>query len=78
MDMKTEITGVSRIEVALDEIYVDGLDQPGGLEGDGVFAGDGKYAPFVLFNATKQDNMPGIYDTREEAEAQLRLLRRQP
>jgi hypothetical protein len=55
----------------MDRYFVDGLeyDHP-----DAMFAGDGQFAPFVIFDADAQDNLPGEYATRAEAEAALLKL----
>lgn len=47
---------------------VDGLefDDP-----DSNYTGDGQFPPFVVFDVTRQENLPGHYDTREKAEQAL-------
>lgn len=35
------------------------------------FAGDGAHAPFVVFDVGRQENLPGRYETRAEAESAL-------
>jgi len=44
------------------ELVIDGTDEAG------LFAGDGKSPPFVVFDVKKQENIAGPFDTREEAE----------
>lgn len=53
-------------------LTVDGLDYP-----DGVFAGDGTYPPFVVFDAGRQQYLRGEYATREQAQAALVHIRLQ-
>lgn len=49
-------------------LCVDGLmsDDP-----DSPYSGDGQYAPFVVFDIDAQENLPGQYATRLEAEASM-------
>lgn len=50
---------------------VDGLefDDP-----DAPYAGDGQFPPFVIFDIEKQENLPGEYDSRVEAEQVMRAM----
>lgn len=52
------------------ELYVDGHSHENG----GVFSGDGKYPPFVVFDADKQENIAGPFNTRKEAETHLQEI----
>lgn len=45
---------------------------------DSPYIGDGKFGPFVVFNIEEQDNEPGHYDTREEAQKEADRLNREP
>jgi hypothetical protein len=50
---------------------VDGLTEPGGLDGPGMRESDpeiGVYPPFAIFMPGPQDYLPGTFETREEAE----------
>jgi len=42
---------------------------------DADYGGDGKFPPFVIFDIEAQDNLPGHYRTREEAERVMGLLK---
>lgn len=44
------------------ELVIDGTDEAG------LFAGDGKYPPFVVFDVKKQENIAGPFGTRQAAE----------
>lgn len=61
-----------QLKMATDNLWVDGTFI------DGTFQGDGEDAPFVVFDIDAQQNLPGIYETREEAEIALaaELVRR--
>lgn len=48
------------------ELHVDGTD-----ETSGHFLGDGTLPPFVVFDADKQENIAGPFNTRAEAESHL-------
>lgn len=50
------------------EYCVDGLDA------SDCYAGDGETAPFVIFCIPKQENLPGFYKTRADAEWSLKLI----
>jgi hypothetical protein len=41
-------------------------------DSDSAFAGDGQFPPFVIFDIDAQENLPGYYATREQAEQALR------
>lgn len=47
---------------------VDGHEYP---NEESCLAGDGQYKPFRIFDTDAQDYLPGVFDTREEAEAAL-------
>lgn len=51
------------------DLVVDGTDEAGN------FAGDGKDAPFVIFEVSTQSNIAGPYATRKQAETFLELVR---
>lgn len=36
---------------------------------ESAFTGDGQYPPFVVFDVAKQENLPGEYPTRGQAQA---------
>jgi hypothetical protein len=38
---------------------------------ESALAGDGRFAPFRIFDIKNQDYLPGTYQTREEAENNL-------
>lgn len=52
-------------------LCVDGLefDDP-----NSSYLGDGNYAPFVIFDIDAQENLPGTYRTREEANYTMQLM----
>lgn len=52
---------------------VDGHDTE---DEDSPFQGNGQYPPFVVFDIVAQDNLPGTYRTRNEAEVVVDLLNR--
>lgn len=53
---------------------VDGAMRPDDPDGP-EFQGDGEYPPFVVFDVEGQQNLPGHYGTRAEAEAaRLRVI----
>lgn len=54
------------------ELYVDGHTHKNG----GTFQGDGRYPPFVVFDADKQENIAGPFDTRAEANKHLKEILR--
>lgn len=51
---------------------VDGHDS---AHPDAAYAGDGTFPPFVIFDIAEQDNLPGLYQTRQEAEEALVKLK---
>lgn len=54
-----------RIEQGVSRYIVDGHEAP---NEESSFLADGQYPPFVIFDVDKQDNLPGEYGTRDEAE----------
>lgn len=46
----------------------------GHSETDGVFAGDGKLPPFVVFDVDRQTNIAGPFNTRKEANEHRREI----
>lgn len=52
---------------------VDGLEFN---DPDAPYAGDGQFPPFVIFDIAEQENLPGHYQTRQEAEEALDKLKR--
>lgn len=54
-----------RIEQGVPRYIVDGHEAP---NEESSFLADGKYPPFVIFDVDKQENLPGEYGTRDEAE----------
>jgi hypothetical protein len=54
-----------------DRYVVDGaetLDDPDGP----LFQGDGRYAPFVIFDTLSQENLDGHFSSREAAELEIK------
>ncbi|AQH05889.1 hypothetical protein A9R05_43600 (plasmid) [Burkholderia sp. KK1] len=45
-----------------------------GTGADGLFAGDGKSAPFVIFDADRQQNIAGPFNDRDAAEQATRAI----
>jgi hypothetical protein len=52
------------------ELHVDGHTHKNG----GLFDGGGRYPPFVVFDADKQENIAGPFNTRAEARDHLREI----
>ena len=50
-----------------DHLIVDGTAE------DGTYQGDGELPPFVIYNVDKQENLPGYYPTRQNANLALQL-----
>ncbi|MEY2153069.1 hypothetical protein AB7849_19345 [Rhodanobacter sp. 115] len=54
-----------RLPQGLPRFVVDGHEFP---NEESSFTGDGKYPPFVVFDIDRQENLPGEYATRGQAE----------
>lgn len=54
-----------RIQQGMPRYTVDGHEF---RDEDSAFTGDGKYPPFVVFDVDRQENLPGEYGTRSEAD----------
>lgn len=54
-----------RIEQGVPRYIVDGREFP---NEESNYMADGRYPPFVVFDVDKQENLPGEYGTRDEAE----------
>lgn len=53
-----------------DRYAVDGAVRPDDPDGP-EFQGDGQFAPFVIFDIEAQENLPGHFATRAEAEQEM-------
>lgn len=65
VNVELDHSRAKRIEQGIPRYVVDGHEFP---NEESNFLGDGEYPPFVIFDVDRQENLPGEYGTRTEAD----------